>query len=267
MKQLFVYGIELPCQQGDVSHTLTELEKKIESLHLNSDLYNNIVVLPENFLFYHSDLDLNISFANYLDEIKVVELLAQISKKYKIFLLAGSIPFKSSEGLKARSFIFGTEGETIGYYDKIHLFKASVNGTNYSEETIYMPGRDLLTFSVDDIKIGVAICFDLRFSNMFYNMRKNQVDVFLIPAAFAKKTGELHWEVLLRARAIESQSYVVGVGLNGKSDCGYECYGNSMIINPLGEIIDIATSKNCISSISSIIDKDLIVETRRKIQM
>lgn len=196
------------------------------------------VVLPENFLFYSGDKERIYKFAYSQEYKEAVEALKEIARRYGIWLIAGTLPRAASNGkLYIESLCFDPNGKEIGSYKKNHLFKAYVGDKFYNEGQIFTPGSDQLIVEIAGFKIGVAVCFDLRFPNMFLKMRAKGADVFVVPAAFTKTTGYLAWEALLKARAIETQSYVLGCGLCGVGENDCETWGHSMIIEPDGSIL------------------------------
>lgn len=164
--------------------------------------------------------------------------LAETAKKYRIWLIGGSIPLAGQDPKKVlnSTVVYDPEGQRVARYDKIHLFGFQKGGERYDEASSIEPGRDPIAFDTPYGRIGLSICYDLRFPELYRAL--GPVDLIVVPAAFTETTGRAHWEILLRARAIENQCYVLAVGQGGRHENGRETHGNSMIIDPWGTILD-----------------------------
>ena len=136
------------------------------------------------------------------------------------------------------SILFDTAGTIIARYRKIHLFQLRINNhTVIREAACFLPGNTRVCVPLPFCKAGLSICYDLRFPDLYRALAKKGATVFFVPSAFTFETGRLHWEVLLRARAIENQAYILAPNQYGYNPLGYKDYGHSMIINPLGEVL------------------------------
>ena len=155
------------------------------------------------------------------------------------------------------------DGEILTRYHKINLFKAIVNNEKYDEGDFFTSGESPVVFTMGNFRVGMAICFDLRFPEHFLKLRRMGADIIVVPAAFTRNTGIKHWKVLLRARAIENQVYVVGAGLCGETSDGYACYGHSMVVDPDGAVLSETAPDVKIQVLISTIDKSFISEIRR----
>ena len=176
-------------------------------------------------------------------QIKWAQTLAKTKKSDVII---GSIAIKENGNakLKNRSVYIDKSGEVLGFYDKMHLFDANVaKGEVYRESKNFTAGDDLKIVETSYGKIGLSICFDVRFPNMFREMAESGAKILSIPAAFTFTTGKLHWEILLRARAIENSAFILAPALCGTHNQKRTTYGNSMIISPSGEIIARASTE------------------------
>jgi len=161
-----------------------------------------------------------------------------LARKHKIFILLGSIIEKTQTALGYNtSILIDPNGEITAKYRKINLFDACIGDKIVRERDSFKSGRRLTTVKVDDFRVGLSICYDLRFPHLYQKYAQRGVDVLTVPACFTKKTGEAHWEALLRARAIENLSYVLAPNQIGTDIRGMQAYGNSMIISPWGEIL------------------------------
>jgi len=162
-----------------------------------------------------------------------------LAKENKVNILVGSVCESINASAKAynTSILIDSKGKIKAKYRKKNLFDANLKTRKIRETRNFLPGQKLTTASIGKIKIGLSICFDLRFPEMYEQYAKKGAHVFCVPSNFTKITGKAHWETLLRARAIESFCYVLAPNQHGKDSRGNEAYGNSMIINPWGEVV------------------------------
>lgn len=226
------------------------------------------VMFPENALYMKIDADSpGVSFDLSEDYFKKLQELCK-EKQFPIVL--GSVPVKKS-GKVFNSTVVVNAVNSAAVYDKIHLFDVDVSGEkSLRESDQYSHGKETIVISRDGWRMGLSICYDLRFAELYSQYVKDQVDVLLVPAAFLKTTGKAHWHVLLRARAIENQCYVVApaqVGPNrGKSGNVRETFGHSLIVDPWGEVIcDMLESPPAIEIVT--LSKEKIEEVRKQIPM
>ena len=168
-----------------------------------------------------------------------VKRYAALAKDLGVTLLAGSFGVKiENDKLANRSLLFAPDGKIIGRYDKIHMFDVKLSRTEfYNESKEYQAGTKAVIATAPDYKIGMGVCYDLRFPHLWRDLAKNGAQILTAPAAFTVPTGKAHWEVLLRARAIETGSFVIAAAQCGTHEGDRKTYGHSMIINPWGEIL------------------------------
>ncbi len=168
----------------------------------------------------------------------IQKFLAKTAKQYKIWIIAGSIPLVSNYPNKVRNscLVYNDKGEQVARYDKIHLFGLDLGTEHYHEENTIESGDQIVTVDTPYGKIGLSICYDLRFPELYRAM--GEVDMIVVPSAFTETTGKAHWETLLRARAIENLCYVIASAQGGYHLSGRETHGNSMIVDPWGVILD-----------------------------
>ena len=219
-----------------------------------------LVALPEYFpIIGAADTD-RVRAAEDNGDGPVQRFLAETAKQHGIWLVGGSIPLKSAQPGKMRnsSVVYGPDGERKARYDKIHLFGFQKDNEKYDEASFIDPGREIVTVQTPFARIGLSICYDLRFPELYRRM--GPVDLLLVPAAFTETTGRAHWEVLLRARAIENQCYVMAIGQGGVHPNGRETHGNSMIIDPWGTILDRKLKGEGV--VIAELDPQLIADTR-----
>jgi predicted amidohydrolase len=167
----------------------------------------------------------------------IQDFLAATALKHGIWLIGGSLPLEAStpDKMLNSSLVYNPQGERVARYDKIHLFGFQKGKERYNESATIEAGNQPVAFDTPFGRVGVTICYDIRFPELYRAL--GEVDLMVIPAAFTETTGRAHWEILLRARAIENQCYVLAVAQGGKHENGRETHGNSMLIDPWGEIL------------------------------
>jgi predicted amidohydrolase len=169
------------------------------------------------------------------------------ARELGIHLLAGSISERGSEGEKASntSVLIGPDGEDVAVYRKIHMFDVEVGGVSYRESAHERPGSEAVTAPLDDVVAGLTVCYDLRFPELFRIVALRGARLILVPSAFTLATGRDHWEVLLRARAIENQLFVIAPNQVGEAPPHYSSFGRSMIVDPWGVVLATAPDGEC----------------------
>lgn len=179
--------------------------------------------------------------ASFTSEDKdiVVATARRLARELSIFLHIGSTAILRADGkLANRALLFGPDGAALATYDKIHMFDVDLdNGESWRESAAYEPGTEAVVTEIEGAKLGFAVCYDLRFPQLFRAEALAGADLLSVPAAFTRQTGEAHWHVLLRARAIENGAYVVAAAQGGLHEDGRETYGHSLIVDPWGRII------------------------------
>jgi len=164
---------------------------------------------------------------------------AALAAALGIHLHIGSMAVRLGPGAVAnRAYLIGPDGEVVTRYDKIHMFDVSLpNGESYRESALYRPGAEAVVADLPFARLGLAVCYDVRFPQLFQALATSGASVLAVPAAFTRTTGEAHWHVLLRARAIETGSFVVAAAQGGHHEDGRDTYGHSMIVDPWGRIL------------------------------
>jgi nitrilase len=203
---------------------------------------SKLVALPENFALMGE---------HELDKIKVREVdgsgpiqdfLATVAKKYSVWVVGGTIPIVGNDSNKVRAacLVYNDKGERVARYDKMHLFDVNVPGTSevYRESDSIEAGAEPLVIDTPFGKLGIAVCYDLRFPEFFRKMSMMGVEIVVIPSAFTAETGAVHWELLLRARAVENLCYVIAPNQGGFHVNGRKTFGHSMIVDPWGVVLD-----------------------------
>ena len=168
-----------------------------------------------------------------------VKRLGDLAAELKITLLVGSVALREANGkLVNRSLLFDNEGSLTAYYDKVHMFDVDLeDGESYHESRSYQPGQRAVVADVRQGRIGLTICYDMRFASLYRLLAQSGAEIITVPSAFTRPTGKAHWEVLLRARAIETGCYVLAPAQTGEHESGRKTYGHSMIAAPWGEIV------------------------------
>ncbi|MCB1976192.1 MAG: carbon-nitrogen hydrolase family protein, partial [Nitrosomonas sp.] len=195
------------------------------------------VVLPEYFcLMGMKDTD-KLAAMEQPGNGPIQTFLSETAKRLGIWLVGGSVPLTSPDPDRVYNscLVYSDTGEQIARYDKIHLFGLSMEHESYAEEKTIRAGDTVVTFDSPFGRIGLSICYDLRFPELYRKM--DGVDIILAPAAFTAVTGKAHWEVLVRARAIENQAYVIAPAQGGYHVNGRETHGDSMIVDPWGVVL------------------------------
>ena len=168
----------------------------------------------------------------------IQRFLADTARRHGVWLVGGSVPLVSSVDHKVRNstLVYDDTGRQVARYVKIHLFGFEMGQERYSEERTIEPGNRVVTFETPFARVGLSICYDLRFPELYRAM--GEVDLILVPAAFTETTGKAHWETLIRARAIENLTYVLAPAQGGYHVNGRETHGDSMIVDPWGSVLD-----------------------------
>ncbi len=232
-----------------ISTLLAEITDNINT----TDKVEHLVVLPECCLFFGAKDSEQLTLAKTSSPGNDLgKALAHLAKRFQVYLVAGTIPLltESADKFTNSSCVFNPKGKLIAQYDKIHLFDVNVsdNTKSYQESKFTQPGNKISVVDTDFANIGLSVCFDLRFPNLFQQLAMAGADIITVPSAFTKVTGKAHWQTLLRARAIENQVYIIAAGQEGVHENGRETWGHSMIINPWGEIEQvIATGEGYVS--------------------
>ncbi|MBI4939100.1 MAG: carbon-nitrogen hydrolase family protein [Nitrosomonadales bacterium] len=219
----------------NVAGNLSEARRLVA---MAADQGARLVVLPEYFpVMGMHDTD-KVALREQPGNGIIQSFLSEAAREYRIWLVGGSIPLAADAPDKVRNscLVFDERGEQVARYDKIHLFNLELGNERYHEARTIEPGKRVVVVDSPFGRIGLAVCYDLRFPELFRAMK--DVDIITLPAAFTETTGKMHWEVLVRARAIENLAYVVAAAQGGYHVSGRETHGNSMIVDPWGRVLD-----------------------------
>ncbi|PFG09509.1 MULTISPECIES: carbon-nitrogen hydrolase family protein [unclassified Marinobacter] len=205
-----------------------------------------VAVLPENFAVLASDQMLPCGQQEAGSESIIRTFLAQQAKTLKLWIVGGSLPLALrpdgsviADRVRASCLVFNDLGDEVARYDKIHLFDAQVDDAHgqYRESDTFEAGDQVVTVDTPAGRLGLAVCYDLRFPELFRALRDKGADWVCLPSAFTWKTGNAHWHALIRARAIENQLYVVAAGQGGHNSSQRRTYGHSLICDPWGSVL------------------------------
>lgn len=219
----------------NVSANLVEAKRLIE---MAAKAGAKLVVLPEYFCIMGLKDSDKVAIREKQNEGPIQQFLSKTAKAYKIWIVAGSVPLESRYANKVRNscLVYNDKGEQVARYDKIHLFGLDMGTEHYHEENTIEPGDTVVTIDTPFGRIGLSICYDLRFPELYRAM--GEVDMIVVPSAFTETTGKAHWETLIRARAIENLTYIIASAQGGYHLSGRETHGNSMIVDPWGVVLD-----------------------------
>ena len=195
-----------------------------------------------------------------------VARFSALAKALGVTLHIGSMAVSLSDGLFAnRAHLFGPDGGLIVTYDKIHMFDVDLaGGESWRESAIYAPGDRCVVADLGSARLGLAVCYDLRFAALFRAQAKAGADILTVPAAFTRQTGQAHWHTLLRARAIETGSFVLAAAQGGTHDDGRETYGHSLVVDPWGDVVA-EMANDAPGVIVTELDLSKVAEARSKI--
>ncbi len=219
----------------NVSANLSEAERLIE-VAVNQGA--KLIALPEYFAIMGlKDTD-KVNVREEEGHGQIQDFLSTTAKKHKIWLIGGSVPLACANPKKVRNscLVYDDKGKLAARYDKIHLFGLDLGNEHYHEETTIEAGNTIKVVDTPFGKIGLSICYDLRFPELYRAM--GEVNMIVVPSAFTDTTGKAHWEPLIRARAIENLCYVIAPAQGGYHISGRETHGDSMIVDPWGVILD-----------------------------
>ena len=244
--------------ETDQDETLAKAERMIREAAENGA---EIVALPEMFNCPYA----REYFRPYaaLGHEKTLSAMKQWAKENRILLVGGSIPETEDGRIYNTCFVIDENGEVIAKHRKVHLFDIDIPGMRFKESATFTPGDSVTVFDSKWGRIGVAICFDVRFSELFRAMAVRGASLIILPAQFNMATGPQHWEMLLRSKALDNQLFFVGAAAARYEGFSYECWGHSAVVDPFGKIIAGCDEKEQILYCD--IDLDTVGEARKRL--
>jgi predicted amidohydrolase len=262
MSQKFIAACIQNCATPDVEADIAILAKLVDSAAAQGAEF---IALPE----YCAGLDTKDGmlhpFAVPESAHPVLPAMSALARVYKAWILVGSIGVKSADGrIYNRGYMLSPDGAIAARYDKIHMFDVDLgDGHVYRESAVIMPGQEAVLAPCIGGPIGLSICYDLRFADLYRTLAKAGAQMLAVPAAFTRITGNAHWHILNRARAIENGAYVIAPCQYGTLAGGAECYGHSLIIDPWGRVL--ADGGEAENVITAEIDLAEVAKTRARI--
>lgn len=223
-----------------------------------------LVLMPENVTMMEWGRQAITDKAREESKHEGLNAFRLLAQKHGIWLHCGSLSIKLNDGRVAnRTYVLNPDGEIAAQYDKIHMFDVDLgNGERYAESSTFAPGDQAAVVELPWGRLGLTICYDLRFPSLFRNLAQAGANIITVPAAFTKPTGEAHWHVLLRARAIETGAYVLAPAQTGIHPNDRKTYGHALIVDPWGQILADAGTEPGV--ILAEIDASVSAKTRRK---
>ncbi len=236
-----------------------------EFIHQAHEQGAGLVVLPENFALMAKDPLDKLKQKEEMNRGPIQDFLKEQAIQYKMWIVGGTLPLATTNPKKvsAACLVYNDEGHCVAHYDKIHLFDVKITESQevHNESNTIQPGDKIVVLQTPFGKLGLSVCYDVRFPEMFRLMHSQGVEIIALPSAFTFTTGAAHWEILTRARAIENLSYVLAAAQTGTHANGRKTYGNSMIINPWGEIK--ASLANGTGAITAEVHLDYLEQVRK----
>lgn len=224
-----------------------------------------LVLLPENFAFFGPEADKR-AVAEALSDGPISKALADMAREFRVSVVGGGFPERSGDPQRPHNtlLVVGPDGSQLATYRKIHLFDVELgSGGSYSESDATAAGSAPAVVDVGGFKLGLSICYDLRFPELYRALSEQGAEVLLVPAAFTLHTGKDHWHVLLRARAIEAQAFVVAAGQFGAHPGARQTYGHSLVVDPWGTVV--AEASDGVGVVTATLERARLEGVRRSL--
>jgi len=220
----------------DVEHNLASASRLIAQAAAEGA---QLVALPEYFcLMGRHDTD-KLAAAEAPGHGRMQNMLSAAARQHGVWLIGGTVPIKTetAERVYNATCVYAPDGTLAARYDKVHLFRFNNGAEEYDEGRVLQAGHAPVAFNTGACRVGLSICYDLRFPELYRALMTPPCDLIAVPAAFTHTTGQAHWELLLRARAVENQCYVIAPAQGGRHENGRRTWGHSMVVDPWGEVI------------------------------
>ena len=253
-------------------HLETNL-KSAESLILEASHHADYIFLPENFAALAGDDPLAIGAGEMTDRGPIRSFLRQMARQTGVWIFGGTFPVSSRPDslpvpggrVRAASLVVTPEGLETARYDKIHMFDVEVddNQKTYLESSTFEPGTEVVTVDCPLGRVGLSVCYDIRFPELYRQLFEAEADLITVPSAFTETTGEAHFELLMRARAVESSSFMIAACQGGHHDSGRRTWGHSMVVDPWGTVLgELSTGEGVLT-----VEIDLEIRRRLRREM
>ena len=257
-KSLTVAAVQMNSQES-IDDNLDSAYKCIESMASTP----NLIVLPE--LFNYRSKKLKKAAYNESIEAQTISWLTLMAVQYNAMIIGGSmIELNNNQAFYNTSIVINASGDIVGKYRKIHLFDVDIGNKKIMESNLFNAGNRPLIVSIGQWRIGVSICYDLRFPELYRWYFKQGVDAVVIPSSFTTKTGTMHWHTLCRARAIENQMYVIAPNQTGIGAGNESTYGHSLIVDPYGRIMSEMNGEDT-GTITAELNREILNELRENV--
>ncbi|OEF22913.1 carbon-nitrogen hydrolase family protein [Aliivibrio logei] len=246
---------------ADPEANMKQLKLNLKGLHQQGA---KLALTPENTLVFGQKEDYE-KHAEPLGKGPLQEKLAKLAKHYHLWLIIGSFPIRNADGsLSSTCLVFNHDGDLVEHYHKLHMFDVDVEDghQSYRESDTFTAGSKIKVVDTPIGKIGLSICYDVRFPQLYSELRQQGAEILIVPAAFTKVTGYAHWDILLRSRAIENQCWLLAAGQWGSHGSGRETWGHSMVVDPWGN--KVVTQREGTGVIAAEIDKNQTTAIRKK---
>ena len=224
------------CSTDNVQKNLTTVERLVaDSVAQGARL----VVLPENFAFMGHSMEHQLEHAEEYGGGHIQEAMTELARRHKVWIVAGTMPIRTGDKVFASCMVYNDLGEVVACYNKMHLFDVDLPGQkeSYRESSVFEAGDKVVVLDSPVGRLGLSVCYDMRFPELFREQLEQGVEILVVSAAFTQKTGKAHWHTLLRSRAIENLCYVVAAAQTGTHVSGRQTYGHSLLYSPWGELL------------------------------
>ena len=224
-----------------------------------------LVALPEYFCFMgRADRD-KLAVAEGPGAGPIQRALAEAARTHRVWVIGGTLPLQSREPERVlnANCVYAPDGSLAARYDKMHLFRYDNGRERYDEGRVLLPGAEPVAFEAEGLRVGLSVCYDLRFPELYRALMEPPCDLLSVPSAFTHTTGLAHWELLLRARAVENQCYVIAPAQGGLHENGRRTFGHSMIVDPWGEVLGVLPEGEGV--VFADIDRDRIAAVRKQL--
>lgn len=224
-----------------------------------------LVALPEYFcLLGQSDRD-KLAVAEIAGDGPIQSMLADAARAHGLWVIGGTLPMRTEdpERVMNANCVFAPDGRLAARYDKIHLFRYDNGRERYDEGRVLRAGSEPVAVQADALRVGLSVCYDLRFPELYRRLARPPCDLISVPSAFTYTTGQAHWELLLRTRAVENQCYVIAPAQGGTHENGRRTWGHSMIVDPWGEVLAVEPEGEAV--VMAELDLEKIAQVRRQL--
>ena len=255
--------MKVACIQSSAGENYNKNFKQIVKL-INQSIKNkaDLIITPETTSLITSDKKILYKNTFKMNADPLIKKVKEIAKQNKKWILLGSLPIKDKTKYRNRSVMINPNGKIVAYYDKIKMFDVKLpNKEQHNESKTFKPGNKLVSVNLPWGKLGLTICYDLRYPEIYRNLSKKKLNFISVPSAFTKITGKKHWLTLLKARAIENFCYIFAPNQYGKNTNKRETFGHSVIISPDGKVLNI--KKKGVGIIYSKINPNLSFKLRK----